>query len=659
MKKVTKVENKKAAYNISVIINDTALIYSVESKSTLYDIKKHEILGEFRDYFTHYYVDNKFFILEIRDINEKNRITIYDALEKKYLVEDYIYVSGNSDFMTLKNPVTNKYHLFDLSVVRTEKNIFYNEYESISFLLDMFYAHFYVLEKDGKKAIYEKEKGFFTDFIYDNIEILEKEIFIVTRNGKKSFVYYIYDEGFIKSPEFDEIFKDEKKENLLYCKNSNGINIYVLDSCKNNLICIFSHIDTIKCTKDSGDVKIFIVGKNNKYGIYKYSKKAKNNYALESLTSDNVKHGFKNNKLYYEEYNLDNYTEVVKIKYDKIEEEYGNYFLYEDMSGNNMRNIGYYTYIRNHDYFKEAEFDDINVFTAIILFFKKGYCDIYTYDDFNNPIISKCRYINNYSDNIIFEKYNQMCLFIPGNPKENNILLKGYDNITYRTNYLSKNLYITNRGGKKGIIYRGEVIFEANNKNISIYCVNESKHSSAESIYIVLINEKNQIHKICKKDNSIFPEAEIKEIDAEYIRTEFFTDFYLLDNGSEVKIFNYKDKYLNSFPTGTKIRKLISDNKNSNVLYYIEDEVYFYKNGILEKAIIEEYSIYETSFEFEEYIYSIISYNQQVHDMFCDYIESITDEEALKNLENYINKNYKLNYDYPNLKLTKKEKNNE
>lgn len=54
MKKTSKIIKEKTSYDINVLINDIALIYSPDKKSALLNIKTNELVTEFDDYYTIY-----------------------------------------------------------------------------------------------------------------------------------------------------------------------------------------------------------------------------------------------------------------------------------------------------------------------------------------------------------------------------------------------------------------------------------------------------------------------------------------------------------------------------------------------------------------------------------------------------------------------------
>lgn len=657
MKKEKIIKSEKSAYSISVLIGNIALLDSIDYKSCLYNIKTHEQISKFDKYYVTYYSKEKFYFVKLpTSTNDEKYYDVYDAEQEKYLIQNLLYVDGDFSFSIFKDTVTNKFHLFDYSLVRTDKNVLLDEYDDIKFLPNSYFGHYAVVTKNGKKGVYKCGEGFVLPFIYDDIRVLDKnnEICILEKNGKKQFAFHMYSEGFIESKKFDDIWCDENYPQILYCKDESNIYIYDLKVYSNRLMCKIPLVDEIKCSYiyDKGRY-MFIVKKNSKYGIYGFNGNYKEKFDKNSYDPDCMYY-FNSSKEYPSEYKPASYLDLVPIIYDGIEYKNSDYILYSDLSGNNIGKKSYYGYnsYNNKDYYKAEKCDDILVFGNILLLFNGDDCDIYTFDRFDEAYIRKCRYIEHVNESIIYEKYGRRGIFMYDSKYP--FIYSNLDSIEKKDNFNYSQVFVVNKHAKQGVLFgKRELIKPDNIKVEQIY--NPNTYSDKKLYFVISTNGKKSLKYLHKKD--YYSELELDSIPGEYSRVEFFKDFYLLDDNNEVTLFDYENNKITTFVKNTIVEQLEIDREKGKItVYKIEDKYYFYYNGVFEEALEENINRYIATFEVNDDIYEINTVIKEEFDSFCDTIDSKTEEEAIQLFEKYIKDNYTLRNRYSCLSLVKKNK---
>lgn len=645
MKKESSIINKKTVYTVSTLLKNTALVHSITRKSCLVNIKSHEIIGDFDNYGVTYYPDTLFYFQE-RDISNPEYydfgktdtyINIYDAEKEKFIIKNFKHIKGQYTYAIFQNPVTKKFHLFDMKTIRNKDNIFIEEFDSIKTILEQYYGTYTVVEQNGKKGIYDKKQGKITTPIeYDDIKrINNQEIIIFEKNGKSYFTFHHIDNGIIKSPLFESIECDSVYSDILYCKMDStpeySINrhhstvIYDTGNYNTKLLCKISRADEIKCLdRNSKGIYIFLVKKNGKYGLY----------------------GFKENHQKHDDLSTPSCFEIVPPIYDKIEKNNDNYFLYKDAK------VGLYTRYQDNYKFKDCiidpKYDDIKVFNNSYLLFTKEKCDIVTLDEPDTPHVSDCEFVENHSGDIIYKTADKYDIYFPNNKGVN--IIDGMDKITYKSRFKYQNLYITERDNKKGIIYNGKELFKPTYKSIEAYGVNESEYYSANFYYFKLETHKNKLAKFSEENSWSEPELHIR--DEEYEDIQFYKDFMLLDNGREITLYDYNEKPLKTFPSKTTIHYLkLKKNENEMDIYIINGIYYFYTNGNFERAFMEYYDLYVTKYITNTNSFEVSTYSKTEHDEFCSKIDSQSDEEAERNLLEMTNDSKCITEKYPTLVL--------
>lgn len=639
MKKEILIYKVKTVYDIATLLNNTALVYSIDRKSCLVDIKTHELIGNFDSYYTSYYTDTKFYFQE-REVanpekegwNKKDKyVNIYDAEQEKYIVENYIHISGSYDYAIFQDPTTKKLHLFDMKTIRNEKNIFNEEFDSITTILNTYYGTYTIVEQNGKKGIYKKESGITTPIEYDDIKRINKqEIVVYEKDGKSFFSFHHVNDGIIESPLFDSIECDSENENVLYCKFDKNIAIYDTDSSHRKLLCKFPMFEEIKCLRKCNNGRnIFLVKQNGKYGLY----------------------GFDDDNRKYDDIASPPYIEILEPIYDKIETKNGEYYLYKD------NKVGLYT-TNNNDYrynecIIEPKYDNIKAIGGTYLLFNKDKCDIVTLDKLDIPHVAKCEYVENHSDDVIYKLHGKYGLYIPF--KKEICIINGLDNVNYVSNFKYQNIYTIEKNGKQGVIYNGEELFAPTHESVFIYGVNENNYSNANFYYFRLKDGKYKLAKFYCKDSWSDPELVIQ--DEEYEDINFYENIMILDNGQEANIYDYNENLLKTCASGTTIEchKLNKNNKDI-IIYCIDGENYFYKDGHFEIAFIEDYDLYVTLYQTNTDSFEVSTYNKREYDEFCSSIDLQSDEEAEKILFEMSQESKKCKEKYPTLTLKRVSK---
>ena len=88
MEKVSAKTKEVSSFDISVLINNTALVESIDNKSGLYNIKTNKLIGMMDNYRTIYNIQDMIYVQvkekeDVEDIGDFRYIRIYDAKEEK------------------------------------------------------------------------------------------------------------------------------------------------------------------------------------------------------------------------------------------------------------------------------------------------------------------------------------------------------------------------------------------------------------------------------------------------------------------------------------------------------------------------------------------------------------------------------------------------
>lgn len=189
MKKNTKIIKMNNPYEIAVIIDNTALVNSLDGKFGLMNIKNNKIIDTFENYDTVYDIDRKFYIQQKSDENTSmpqkyKKIRIYDTEKEKFIIENYklINVLYNSIYLYSDG---NEYHIFDPRYYRKNNDSINDVYESVEEFEKNYYGEYLIVTKNEKKGIYKIGKGLIVPCVYD--EISKNDYTIIYNKDKKQF----------------------------------------------------------------------------------------------------------------------------------------------------------------------------------------------------------------------------------------------------------------------------------------------------------------------------------------------------------------------------------------------------------------------------------------------------------------------------------------
>ena len=652
MKKTGTVINKQTAYDMSAILNNTALIYSVTRESCLFNLKTFEKIGDFDKYHTTYYNDKKLFFLERTVEEEENGRTvyahyvdIYDAEKEEYLAKKLKHINQSSyNFALFENPETLKKRLLDIGTIRKDDNIFNLEIDSMKCVLDEYYGTFYVIEKDGKKGLYKKGEGFVTPIECNDIKRINNQKVLVYETDKGSYFSFRHvDDGVIESPYFYGITRDEKNTDLLYCDTGDGIAIYNTQQFNEKLLCKFPKVDEIKyITTISGstswmrgstnDKYIFSVKKDNKYGLW---------LVEESKRS-------------YKDLDAPLHFEITDIIYDKIEYKHNDFYLYKDGK------VGLYTKVSSMDpnakHFIEVDYDEIKEDGSYFLLFNDGKCNIVSQKDLNIKV-SNCEFVDSHGASFVYKMDDKYFLYV--RKRDDDAIIGEYDSVKHRSNYKDSDLYIVSKDNKYGIVYSDEEIISPKYDSIYIHGIGESEYVSANYYYLLL--EENNKYKLGKfQRKSVYDPHEVFINDGEYDKVDFLKDFMVLYTPDKAILYDYKEeKVIEILPPDTIVEYINFEIKDRNYtdIYIINGEFYLYNNKKLQKALIEDYELYVTSYDTDDTLFEVETVYKDEMERFCNLIDSSTDDgKALELLLKMSENPNKTERDYPKLVLKKIKK---
>lgn len=637
MKKVSSVIEEKNIYYLEKTINDTALVKSVTGKMGLINTKTNEIVGSFGFFSTDCYDDDNFYLqkkeiaYKVDDRTKRDYyIRIYDALHEKIVVDDWLIVkrmANHSGLVILQNPDTKKYRLFQTDKFRTSLNVFDNEYDDIQYLCEYNGKFYFVLTKNGKKAVYSSSNGIITPFEYDDIEKIGEVI--IFKQGEYKFFTCLktYKTNIIKSPLFDEINGDKKNKNFLYCKKDNKISIYYIENFHTRLLFTTTACDDIKYMQsiynyDYEGIRlnvskyIFLAKKCNKYGLLSgsVSKDEENAVPCQLL---------------------------VNIEYDEIDYNGYRYFLNKDgkqgLFNGYLINVEYDKVVPiNYDFYELYNGDS---------------CDIVLINNNNNnnmqtTIINNCKIIENNNDAVVFEKNGKKGIFwVFYNGKYH--IFDSFDDVEY----LGFGYFLVTKNEKKGIIHNAQVIIEPKYKSIEMNGI--YKYSPDILGCTFLLKKSDGKHELVKYKTRNY-NWNVREF--EYSDVESFNDIELFDyivvfkNQNNTYIYNYDGKLLKTIPANVQVSRTVVNKGGYKIgLYLIDGRYYFLNNQKFEEVPIEDYYLYATAYESEYGTVVVNSYDKQEHDEICQQIENDGEEILDKKLISYYESNPKIQEKYPAL----------
>lgn len=647
MKKTSTIVRGKDAYEMSILINNIALVKSKDGTSGLLNIKTNKLIGPMRKYYTIYDENKKFYTQTWSDDSEEmtnarkvtSYIRVYDAKNEEMLVEDSELVESHRSHHEVFTGRTSdgKIHLFDKFNCRNSGNINNLDLDGVEKLLDRYNDSYYLLRKNGKCALYfsncfDKTPKLMTDFVYDNIEA-KHNVIIFTRNGKKHFIFYDDENG--KSIDFDDIEIEEENRNILYGKKGNKIFVY--NTYSKDLI-LEIEADSLKYIKKDGD------SANEFYGefffIFERDKK-------QGLVSSNV-------YLDKERKRAISTHVIAKNIYDEIE--YGKYSGAFYTKKNNR--CGLIVGSGSSNQIIEPAYDDItNLKNDFFVFMNNGTKKIQRviYHKTYDPIIEGNIEYESVNDGYIITKNNKQGMIITGSNLQERLIEPKYDEIKEEATHY----YIAKRDNKKGVINRGRVIIPVEYDEITLggEYPDYSSIKDAKKIYFAL--RKGKDYELAKIDNYNYNDRDVEFVSNHRFKSiEFYKNLMVFRDEQYTYIYNYEEKLLKTLPSNADFREVKKKESSYSFkyLYYIDGKYYYYRDGKLTEEHVEERDFFVTTYEGDNDVYEISTPSQDEHDAFCEMIDKLSDEEAEKELEDLSKNKQKVKSMYPSITLTKRNK---
>lgn len=652
MKKITTTKKEKDFYNIETIIDGVAIIKSsISGKTGLLDIKKNMLIGEL-DYYNIKADEQDKLYYQIKNVDDSKVISIYDIVNKKYLVCDFeivgslIFAASDIIFVyILKSPVDGKIHLFDVNNCRDKDNIFNKQLNNATYIIDS--HHYKLTDTNDKKALYSLNKGLVTEFEYDNIE-KEEDVIIYTKETKKSFSTYDYN-GISNNiiGEFNEIKSDKKIEQLLYCKDEEYTSIYDLKVGSfilkepRDLECIARFIYLVGF--DSLNYEYLFIGTD------KYTKK-------KSLIS-----------VMYEEKTEEVSKKYLAKNYDAINIDH---FLCSEREGilylESNKKLDLFIGGFNHYNLLELKSDKIeHLGKNCYAITKDGCTDIIEADDTLNKIaIKNCNIKDKSNDAIIYSQKNnegkelEGIFYFEDSEYHGDIYKKNVPATCDKISHIDYCLYLAEVNDNKGMYCFGRLIIPIDYKDIEIAF--SSKDSRIDlALYFSL--KKGNSNILAKRDIGYDINSDRNnelEVLGKYKDILFFKDIIVLKTVLNTIIYDYNDKILGEFPFDTTVTsfEVPEDNFSKKTIYCINDDYYFYKDGNLEKYYKEDIDMYLTTYETDTEMFEATSYKKDILDKFTNYIDSMEDDLGETSLKELSNNKRELEDKYPSLVLRKVKK---
>lgn len=570
MKKTSQIIKEKTSYDIKLLIEDTALIYSSNGTSALLNIKTNKLITEFNDYYTISDSTNKLYFQRI-----DNNYIIYDALNNKMVANNYQFIEGTTHEAAeiYKSIDTGKYHIFDSLNFRTKENIFDIPFDNVKKHND----YIYILTKDGKKALYYRTQKEKPNFIYDSIEI-KNNVILLIKDGKK------YINNTLRRGEYGPFDDVTIKDEFVYCKKNNTTEVYK----DNNLLLSYDNADDISL------LAITSICYHTKYQNYLFE--IDNNGKKTVVTSNYTTEGYKSKVVKGTE-GADEIivSRNIRLRFGKeykfLRHSYGSLYL----TGKKYKAIEY-------------------LGDGLYLFSKGKKSDLYLEElGIIMENITSLESVTEAGIEFFIKNKKYLCAFHRHYNEVDSI--KTYDNYD-GYEYLGYGLYKTIKNNKIGLIINGKERLKPDYKDVKI----EPLHRN-DDVLIILekFDNKYEFGKYCDCfDNYKTKYDNLYSID-------FLKDIIVLKDDNDTYIIDYNEKLLNTFPKDTCVSE--SDVKEDDCqmsLYKVNNDTYFHKDNKFEKAMIYERDKYITNYEDEEKnIIRVETTNKKLHDTLCDIIEEM------------------------------------
>ena len=644
MRKITTTKKEQDFYNIKVIIDDVALIKSyISGKTGLLNIKTNELIEEPAYYKTLYDNNNKYYNqlrIEVRNGKLEWFLDVYDVLKHSYVVIDYMIVKEfeNCAYVSLikEKEDSDKVHFLDMHNLREDENIFDLEIDYGYFFLDNCGNYYFVLSNNNLKALYKRGAGLVTDFEYDDIK-RENGITFFYKNNKVSFCKNGEYDSFSK--EFNEITFHGFNGSLLYCKDDIDTYIYSISYYTNDINLIHKTDKNSKLVASLGGNEHLFIEEDKYNQKFLISSTVKNNDRIETKILANN----------YDEITRNNAYEYVQIFQFCLEKDgKKELFLYNTYFN---KKIGTYDNIEyfGDDIFALTNDNSTNIEKIIV-------------DKEPELIIKDCRIISHNREGLIFSQKTALndelfgMYYFDKRYYYNNIIKATYNSVKLHGNYL----YEVDENGKKGMYFLGRLIIPIKYKDISLgYSPKYKTIDDAYCVYYAL--RKYNISILAKRQMYHYEDlnnpSEL-EVLGKYKDVLFFKDIIVLNALLSTLIYDYNDKLLGKFPIGTTVTsfEVPEDKYNNKTIYCINNNYYFYKNGILEKYYTEDIDRYLTIYETDTEMFEASSYQKDIVDKFTSYIDSMEDDLGEASLKELSDNKRELEDKYPSLVLRKCKK---
>ena len=621
------------------IIDNTASIKSVTEKTGLYNIQTERIIGLMDDY-------------EIIPMKEKhlykqikeNTINLYDTLSETFLVQGWEIVKKYKEYPyieVLRSPLDGKLHLFNYYNFRESTSILEKPFDEVENLYSYLGKLYLVLTINGKKGLYQHDdfqegKGLITPVEYDSIEYITNfyradGIVIYTKDKKKFIADHSNPDKLSES--FDEIKRDKKNKNLIYCKNGNTLSVYDIE--QHNFL---FHEDC-----DEIEYEYSYEEKYTEYYKAYYFTTKKD--GKTGLTTTEI-----NKKIYEPKATITTSTLLPK-EYDGIcrihnlwrTEVNGKYGLYSK---------GYIELKPQYDQIEHLSFDNY-------AFYHDGLCDIVRVKSQRCvPLITDCKILQHIENSrinaLIYQKEDKQGLFyMDQNEKNNKVTPAEYDEIEYETSYLFR----VTKNQKQGILYLGIICIPTEYDEIRVggYKGEYDTLFNTDPLYFAL--KQGTKYKVAKSSlyfNSKKPFEYVS--DESFDQVHFLKDIMILYKQQLAYIYNYKGVLVDIVSATSEIicRKK-EDSKE--YLYRIDGIDYYYKGGHFKPLRIEKNNLYKDFYDTDDTSFEVSSYDKLRLDDFRKMIDGLTEEAAIIELDK--NSKNGSSADYPTLVFKKKGKSNE
>lgn len=567
MKKTSQIIKEKTSYDIKLLIDDTALIYSSNGTSALLNIKTNKLITELNDYYTISDSSNKLYFQRI-----DNNYIIYDALNNKMVANNYELIEGTTHeaAQIYKSIDTGKYHIFNSLNFRTKGNIFDIPFDDAKKIND----YIYILTKDGKKALYDRTQKEKPNFIYDSIEI-KNNVILLIKDGKK------YINNTLRRGEYgpfdDVIIKDE----LVYCKKNNTMEIYK----DNNLLLSYDNAD---------DINLLAITSCSYSYYQKYLFEIDNNGKKTVVACNHTDDGYKSKVVK----GTEGADEVIVSR--NIHLRFGKKYKFLRCSYGSQ-------------YVTEKKYKGIEYLGDGLYLFSKGKkSDLYL--EKRGIIIENITSLELVTEagiEFIINNKKHLCAFYRHHNEVDNI--KIYDNYD-GYEYLGNGIYKTIKNNKIGLIINGKERLKPDYKDVEIKPLHRN-----DDVLILLekFDNKYEFGKYC----DCFDYYKTKYDNLSSI--DFLKDIIVLKDDNDTYIIDYNEKLLNTFSKDTCVSEVdAKEDDYQKSLYKVNNDTYFYMDNKFEKAMMYERDKYITDYEDDEKnIIRIETTNKKLHDKLCNIIE--------------------------------------